>query len=74
MAKVSLADNLKVIENSPLFQVLSPNQVHQLLDAGTILTYERGRRPLWEGDKSTDMFIFLAGDLAARKTQGSWRP
>ncbi len=38
MAKVSLADNLKVIENSPLFQVLSPNQVHQLLDAGTILT------------------------------------
>tara|TARA_B100000029_G_C17083772_1_gene781548 strand:+ start:139 stop:594 length:456 start_codon:yes stop_codon:yes gene_type:complete len=67
MAKSPLADNLKIIEKIPFFQALSPNQVHQLLDAGRMLTYEKGHLLCREGDKSTDMFILLAGELAVKK-------
>ena len=67
MAKASIADNLKVIEKIPLFQGLSPNQVRQLLDAGQMKTCERGHILCREGDKSTDMYILLAGEVSVRR-------
>ena len=63
MAKNSIADNMKVIEKIPLFQGLSVNQVRNLLDAGQMATRQKGSVLCKEGDKSTDMFILLSGEL-----------
>ena len=67
MAKSSIADNLKVIEKIPLFQGLSPNQVRQVLDTGQITTFEKGHVLCREGDKSTEMYILLAGEVSVRR-------
>ena len=67
MGKASIADNLKVIEKIPLFQGLSPNQVRQLLDAGQMTSFEKGHVLCREGDKSTDMYILLAGEAAVKR-------
>ena len=65
--KATPSDNLKIIEKIPLFRGLSLNQVHQLLDASQMTTYPKDRLLCLEGDKSTDMFILLAGQLVVRK-------
>ena len=67
MSKPISSDNLKIIEKIPLFQGLSLNQVRQLLDAGQMTNYQKDSVLCKEGDKSTDMFILLAGELAIKK-------
>lgn len=58
---------LKIIEKIPLFQDLSLNQVHQLLNSGHKVNYQKGKILCKEGDKSTDMLILLAGELVIRR-------
>ena len=61
------ANELKIIEKIPLFQGLSLNQVHQLLTAGQKVNYQKDSILCKEGDKSTDMFILLAGELIIKR-------
>ena len=46
---------------------MSLNQVRQLLETGLMENYDQNYVLCKEGDKSTDMFILLAGELAIKK-------
>ena len=58
--------NLKIAEKIPFLRRLSPNQISKVLHAGQMNTYEAGRLLCKEGNKSTEMFILLSGELAIR--------
>ena len=63
MPKQNVSANLKIAEKIPFFRGLSMNQVKQVLHAGQIASFEPGKRLCKDGDKSTEMFILLAGEL-----------
>lgn len=58
--------NPKIVEKIPFFCRLSPNQIQQILHAGQITTYQPGQLLCKTGDKSTAMFILLAGELIVK--------
>lgn len=60
------ADYAKTIGKIAFFQGLSLRQVRQLLDAGTVDRYVAGRFLCRKGDKSTELFILLAGVLSVK--------
>ena len=55
--------NPKIVEKIPFFRRLSLHQVQQVLHAGQMMTYEEGQLLCKDGDKSTAMYILLAGEL-----------
>ena len=61
------ADNAKVIEKIPLFRGLSHHQVQQILKAGKLKAYGKGKFLFKDGAKSTEMYVVLAGELTVRE-------
>lgn len=55
-----------IVEKIPFFHGLSLNQVRQILHAGQMGAYEEGHVLCKDGDKSTSMFVLLAGELAVK--------
>ncbi len=65
-AKGTPSANPKIVEKIPFFRKLSLNQVKQVLHAGQMTTYDEGQMVCKDGDKSTAMYILLAGELAIK--------
>ena len=60
------SQKLKVIEKIPFFSGLSLRQVKELLHSGRMEMAEAGKVLCREGDKSTEMYVLLAGELAVK--------
>lgn len=64
--KIDVTRHLKIVEKIPFVRNLSMHQVQQVLKAGAVETYPVGHFLCKDGEKSTAMFILLAGELAVR--------
>ncbi len=65
-AKAESSVNLKVVEKIPFFRGLSFNQIRQVLQAGQLKSYQEGNVLCYNGDKSREIFILLAGELVVK--------
>ena len=59
----------KIAARVPSLRDLSVGQLHRILQAGEIQSREAGSILCREGDKSTDMFILLSGQLVVSSKQ-----
>ena len=62
----SSSENTRIIEKIPFFQGLSPRQVQAVLHAGQVAKHAKGEVLCRKGDKSTEIFILLSGELSIR--------
>jgi signal-transduction protein with cAMP-binding, CBS, and nucleotidyltransferase domain len=60
------SSSLKLAEKIPIFRGLSANQVQQVLHAGKMESFEKGKLLCKEGENSISMFILLSGELVAK--------
>ena len=64
------ADQLKAITDKvPAFYNLSTRQLHSMIQAGDTVVRESGSVLCKEGEKTTDMFILLSGELSVETNQ-----
>ena len=56
----------KIVEKIPFFRNLSSGQIKQLLHAGKMHTKDAGEMLCQRGDKSTELYLLLSGELAIK--------
>ena len=62
----SISQHRKIVEKIPFVRGLSGSQIQKVLHAGQIVHFEVSRKLCQDGDKSTEMFILLTGELAVK--------
>ena len=65
-AKGTPSANPKIVEKIPFFRRLSLHQVRQVLHAGQMMDCDEGQLLCKNEDKSTGMYILLAGELLVK--------
>ena len=66
MAKIDVKKHLKIVEKIPFLRNLSMHQIEQVLKAGNLETYPGGHTLFRTGDRSTILYILLAGELVVK--------
>ena len=64
--QVNLTRHLKIVEKIPFVKGLSLHQVQQVLKAGSLETMQAGQVLCRDGEKSTAIYILLAGELVVK--------
>ncbi|MBT3605545.1 MAG: cyclic nucleotide-binding domain-containing protein [Candidatus Latescibacteria bacterium] len=66
LKKIDVTRHIKIVEKIPFVRNLSLHQMQQVLQAGSLETHPVGHLLCKDGEKSTAMYILLAGELAVR--------